>query len=38
MSRLEEMIQELCPDGVEFVAREQVLQKEIARIIAEIEG
>ncbi len=27
MSRLEELIAELCPDGVEYVAREQVLHR-----------
>ena len=42
MSKLNELIAQLCPDGVEFkkmadVVRENVLCEEISKIIAEIE-
>jgi type I restriction enzyme S subunit len=56
MSKLDKLIAELCPDGVEYVKlcdickisngkdhkdlveRENVLRKEIAAIVKEIEG
>lgn len=40
MSKLDELIKELCPNGVkieQIIAREQVLSDEIAKIIREIE-
>lgn len=37
MSRLEELIAEFCPDGVEYIAREQVLREKIAKTIVKSE-
>lgn len=37
MSWLEELIAEFYPDRVEYAAREQVLRRKVAKIIAEIE-